>query len=172
MQRGASPARVRVHATACAEGLPEDWKYIRNDHRYGTWLEALIEVVGRLELTTLADLWLKNLVYTGLRDTDPSSGSIPGKELSSYNPNAGSPYADIRPAKLEGSREVIWLRADGRRTERGRHVTILSTPLRTDTAILAALTALHNQPRHRKTDGSAVGSFPQLSAYFWQRRYV
>jgi hypothetical protein len=70
-------------------GLPEDWKNIRNDFRYGTWLEALIEGKGRLELTTLADLWLKNLVYTGLRETDPSSGSIP-KELSSYYPNAGS----------------------------------------------------------------------------------
>ena len=64
-------------------GLPEDWKYIRNGFRYGTWLEALIEGKGRLELTTLADLWLKTLVYTGLRETDPSSGSIP-KEVSSY----------------------------------------------------------------------------------------
>src|ERR671920_2418708 len=126
-------------------GLPEDWKNIRNDFRYGTRLEALSEGKGRLELTTLADFWLKNLVYTGLREADPSSGSIP-KELSSYNPNAGSPYADIRPAKLEGSREVIWLRADGRRTERGyKGVTILSAPLRTDVAILAALTSLEGK---------------------------
>jgi hypothetical protein len=144
-------------------GLPEDWKYIRNDHRYGTWLEALIEGKGRLELTTLADLWLKNLVYTGLRDTDPSSGSI-SKELSSYNPNAGSPYADIRPAKLEDSREVIWLRADGRRTERGfKNVTILSTPRRTDTAILAALTALEGNPTApERLDDSAIEAFLRL----------
>jgi hypothetical protein len=144
-------------------GLPEDWKNIRNDFRFGTSLEALIEGKGRLDLTTLADLWLKKLVYTGLRETDPSSGSIP-KEWSSYYPNAGSPFADIRPAKLEDSREVIWLRVDGRRTERGfKSVTILSTPLRTDTAILAALTALEgNPPAPERLDDSAVEAFLRL----------
>jgi hypothetical protein len=145
-------------------GLPEDWKNIRNDFRHGTWLEALSEGKGRLELTTLADLWLKTLVYTGLRETDPSSGSIP-KEVSSYYPNAGSPYADIRPAKLEDSREVIWLRADGCRTERGfKNVTILSTPRRTDTAILAALTALEGKPppAPERLDDSAIEAFLRL----------
>jgi hypothetical protein len=93
----------------------------------------------------------------------PSSGSIP-KEVSSYYPNAGSPYADIRPAKVEDSREVIWLRADGRRTERGfKSVTILSTPLSTDTAILAALTALEgNPPAPERLDDSAVEAFLRL----------
>ena len=145
-------------------GLPEDWKNIRNDFRHGTWLEALIEGKGRLELTTLADFWLKNLVYTGLRETDPSSGSIP-KELSSYYPNAGSLYSDIRPAKLEDSREVIWLRADGHRTERGfKGVRILRTPLRTDTAIVAALTALEGNPppAPERLDESAVEAFLRL----------
>src|SRR5918999_1723092 len=145
-------------------GLPEDWKNIRNDFRYGTWLEALIEGRDRLELSTLADMWLKSLVDTGVRETDPSSGSIP-KEVSSYYPNAGSPYADIRPAKLEDSREVIWLRADGHRTERGfKGVRILRTPLRTDTAIVAALTALEGNPppAPERLDDSAIEAFLRL----------
>jgi hypothetical protein len=94
----------------------------------------------------LADLWVKKLAAIGLRETDPSSGSIP-KELSSYYPNAGPLYSNILPTKVEGSREVIWLRADGRRTDRGyKSVEILDTPLRTDTAILAALTSLEGEP--------------------------
>jgi hypothetical protein len=65
---------------------------------------------------------------------------------------------------LEDNREVIWLRADGRRTERGyKSVTILSTPLRTDTAILAALTALKGTHTVPETlDDSAIEAFLRL----------
>jgi hypothetical protein len=126
--------------------LPEDWKNIRGEFWGSTWLEAGIVGEGHIELTTLADLWLKKLAETGLREADPSSGSIP-KELTSYYPTAEPLHSNLLPAKLEDSREVIWLRADGRRTERGyKSVTILNIPLRTDTAILAALTSLEANP--------------------------
>ncbi len=144
--------------------LPEDWETIWGDFPSRIRLQAQLESPGRLELTTLAELWMQRLAYTGLHKTDPSSGSVP-KEPSYNHPNVGQFYSSTFPAKLEGSRKVIWLRADGRRTERGyKSVTILSAPLRTDVAILAALTSLEGKRiAPENLEDSAVEAFLKLS---------
>ena len=128
--------------------IPEDWKNIWNEPPDQRRFAALYKEGEqlRLHLPTLARSWLQTLTEVGLRDVDRSSGSPP-KELASYYPRAEPLHTDIYPAKLSDSREVLWLKPNGRRSKRGyRSVEVLDTPLQTNTAILAALTAVEAKP--------------------------
>lgn len=52
-------------------------------------------------------------------------------------------HADVVPIELKDSREVLWLKLNGRRSERGyKRAEVLDAFMSTDRAILAALTAL------------------------------
>jgi hypothetical protein len=127
------------------ESLPEDWKSIRDEDPFLVRAQAIVEGAGRLELSSLAAIWLRALSELGLTGIDPSTGSPP-KEADSYYPEADSLYADVVPVRLKGSREVLWVKLNGRRSEQGyRMVQILDTPLKTNMAILAALTALEGR---------------------------
>jgi len=130
--------------------IPEDWKNISDEppHRRRSAAFYQDEDDGRLHLhlPTLASSWLQKLTEVGLHEVDHSSGSPP-KEQASYYPRAEPLHTDIYPAKLSDSREVLWLKLNGRWSKRGyRSVEVLDTPLRTNTAILAALTALEAKP--------------------------
>jgi hypothetical protein len=122
--------------------IPEEWKNITDEHPNHRRFVAFAKGGGRLHLPTLARLWLQKLTDVGLYEVDRSSGSPP-KELASYYPRAEPLHTDIYSVKLSDSREVLWLKPNGRRSKRGyRSVEVLDTPLQTNTAILAALTAL------------------------------
>jgi hypothetical protein len=128
--------------------IPDDWTNISDEPPHRRRAAALYKDDGRLHLhlPTLARLWLQKLAEVGLYEIDRSSGSPP-KELASYYPRAEPLHTDIYPVKLSDSREVLWLKLNGRRSERGyRSVEVLDTPLRTNTSILAALTAVEAQP--------------------------
>jgi hypothetical protein len=122
--------------------VPEDWKghpfYKPFRHRIRTYLDA----DRRLDMPTLARSWLEELTYLGLRKVDPSGA--PPKEPSTYHYCGTDPFLEnIHPLKLEGSREVLSIKRNGLRTQWGyRSIEVLSEPLKTDTAILAAVTAL------------------------------
>jgi hypothetical protein len=123
--------------------VPEDWKRYpyqeRFSHRFRTYLDA----DGRLDLPVLAGSWLEELFYIGLQKVDPSSGAPPKEPSTSSHPRTDSPLEDIYPLRLEDSREVLWIRPNGLRMPWGyRRTEVLSTPLKTDTAILGAITAL------------------------------
>ena len=129
--------------------IPEDWKNISDEPPNRRRIAASYpEDDGGLplHLPTLARLWLQKLTEVGLYEVDRSSGSPP-KEQSSYYPRAEPLHTDIYPVKLSDSREVLWLKLNGRWSKRGyRSVEVLDTPLRTNTAILAALTAVEAKP--------------------------
>ena len=130
--------------------IPEDWKNISDEppHRQRSAAFYQDEDDGRLHLhlPTLASSWLQKLTEVGLHEVDRSSGSPP-KEQASYYPRAEPIHKDIYPVKLRDSREVLWLKLNGRWSKRGyRSVEVLDTPLRTNTAILAALTAVEAKP--------------------------
>jgi hypothetical protein len=134
------------------DSLPEDWKNILDEDPYLARAQAIDEGEGRLKLSTLAPIWLSILSGVGLRGIDPSTGSPP-KEEASYHPKAEPLYSRTLPVRLKGSREVLWLKLNGRRSEQGyRMIQILDTPLRTNAAILAALTSLEG----RKVDVDAL----------------
>jgi hypothetical protein len=127
------------------ESLPEDWKNLRDNDPLLARAQAIAEGEGRLKLSTLAHIWLHDLLEVGLKEIDSSTGSPP-KEAAPYSPEADSPYAGVVPARLKDSREVLWLKLNGPRSEQGyRMIRILDTPLKTNTAILAALTALEGR---------------------------
>lgn len=93
------------------------------------WLEELLRV-GYYGMRESPDLPLK-------RQAENLSG--PSRPL----PITGESY----PVRLEGSRQTLWLDLDGPRTDLGyREVRVTDEPLRTDTAIFCAATALEGRP--------------------------
>jgi hypothetical protein len=127
------------------ESLPDDWKSILDEDPYLARAQAIAEGEGRLEFSRLVAIWLGILSEVGLRGIDPSTGSPP-KEEATYHPKAEPLYSYTLPVRLNDSREVLWLKFNGRRSESGyRMIQILDTPLRTNLAILAALTALEGR---------------------------
>jgi hypothetical protein len=127
------------------ESLPEDWQSILDEDPYLARAQAIAEGEGRLKFSTLAPIWLSILSEVGLRGIDPSTGSPP-KEEATYHPKAWPLYSYTLPVRLKDSREVLWLKFNGPRSEEGyRMIQILETPLRTNLAILAALTALEGR---------------------------
>jgi len=127
------------------ESLPEDWKTILHEDPYLARAQAIAEGEGRLEFSRLVTIWLGILSEVGLRGIDPSTGSPP-KEEATYHPKAEPLYSYTLPGRLNDSREVLWLKFNGRRSEEGyRMIQLLDTPLRTNLAILAALTALEGR---------------------------
>ena len=122
--------------------IPESWK----NYPYGDPLRHRVSAVvshnGKLDLACLARLWLRELASVGLQEIDHSSGAPP-KEPASYYPRSEPLHSDVVPIKLEDSREVLWLKVNGRRSGQGyKRTEILTTFVSTDRAILAALTAL------------------------------
>jgi len=122
--------------------IPENWKNYPYDDPLRHWCATLIAHNGKFSLATLAQLWLKELANLGLQEIDRSTG-VPPKEPASYYPRCEPLHSDIVPIKLEDSREVLWLKLNGRRSGRGyKRAEVLDTFMSTDRAILAALTAL------------------------------
>jgi hypothetical protein len=123
--------------------IPESWKnYPYDDPQRHWWISAMVSHNGKLDLATLAQLWLQELANVGLQEIDRSSGAPP-KEPASYYPRSEPLHSDVVPIKLEDSREVLWLKLNGRRSARGyKRAEVLDTLMSTDRAILAALTAL------------------------------
>ncbi len=124
---------------------------------YLTRIHTLLEHEGQLHLPTLARMWLEKLTEVGLQNADCSSGAV-AKEPGSYRPRAESLYSDVYPIRLEGSREVVFIKLNGPRSEHGyKALEVLDTPLRTDKAILAALTTLEaRELDFRRMDDSFI----------------
>jgi hypothetical protein len=93
------------------------------------------------DLTVLVELWLEELHDIGLSALDPVS-QAPPKQGEVRGPEHSSPWSDARPVHV-GKGKALWLRFDGDRTEQGyRSISVSDEPLRTDSAIVAALAAL------------------------------
>jgi hypothetical protein len=101
-----------------------------------------LDTEGRFDMKTLAQSYLEKLLYVGLQKVDRSSGSPP-KESSTYYTETGTLPEGMYPLKIEDSREVLWIKLNGRRSEWGyKQIEVFNSPLKTDTAILGAITAL------------------------------
>jgi hypothetical protein len=129
---------------------PESWKNYPYDDPLRHWISVLVSHNGKLDLPSLARLWLHELANVGLQEIDRSSGAPP-KEPASYYPRSEPLHSEVVPIKLEGSREVLWLKLNGRRSGRGyKRAEVLDTSMSTDRAILAALTALEAKETNTK----------------------
>jgi hypothetical protein len=118
-------------------GSPRSWLY-----RLGTesWSD----------LSELARLWLNELNDVGLRTIDPLS-EAPQKQLNPRRPEMEPEEGQLYPARVDEHRQVFWLKLDGPRTSRGRKsgyksIKVFDRPLRTQMAIIGALTVLETGP--------------------------
>jgi hypothetical protein len=91
------------------ESLPEDWKNLRDNDPLLARAQAIAEGEGRLKLSTLAHIWLHDLLEVGLKEIDSSTGSPP-KEAAD---DAG---------ELEASRKELAKRLAARQAEKDRYV--------------------------------------------------
>jgi hypothetical protein len=102
------------------------------------------------DLSELARLWLNELNNVGLRTIDPLS-EAPQKQLNPRRPAMEPEEGQLYPTRVDKHRQVFWLKLDGRRTSRGvksgyKSIKVFDRPLRTQMAIIGALTVLETGP--------------------------
>jgi hypothetical protein len=98
-------------------------------------------------LDVLEKMWLRELRDVGLSKVDASTGVPPKAESHQVDRMSTPLQGDVRQVTLGKSRKGAWIAFDGPRTERGyMDIVVLAEPLRTETAIVAALTTLEASP--------------------------
>ena len=105
---------------------------------------------GMHDMRAFAREWLEELVRVGYHGMEKSLG-LPLKQQSKefFSPPGSRPiHGQSYPARVGEVGQIVWLKLDGPRSpERGyREISVSDEPLRTDAAILAALTALEGRP--------------------------
>ena len=104
---------------------------------------------GMEDMRAFAREWLEELVRVGYYGMEESLG-LPLKQQSGefFSPAGSRPIYGRVPARVGEIGQVVWLKLDGPRSpERGyREISVSDEPLRTDAAILAALSALEGRP--------------------------
>ena len=119
------------------QGFPD--KFDQHDIR-----QMLYEVGAKLfPLRILEELWLWELKEVRLSEVEPSAGAPPKAATPHGDQTTPTVDGDVRPVRLGGSLKKAWIKFDGPRTERGyKDIEVLDKPLRTEAAIIAALTIL------------------------------
>jgi hypothetical protein len=105
---------------------------------------------GMRDMRAFAREWLEELLRVGYYGMEESLG-LPFKQRSGdyFAPPKPLPlYGNAYPTRIAETGQTIWIRLDGPRSpERGyREISVSDEPLRTDAAIVAALTALEAKP--------------------------
>src|SRR5215211_4498366 len=95
----------------------------------------------------LVQMWLEQLRDVGLSKVDAPTGIPPKAESQQVDRTSPAHQGDVRQVRLGKSRKGAWIMFDEPRAERGyMDIRVLAEPLRTETAIVAALTALEASP--------------------------
>ena len=108
----------------------------------GDEVRSILYVLGAssFPLRVLQEMWLQELGDVGLGEVGPSPGAPPKAGPAHRMPVT---EGEMHPVRLGKSRKVAWISFDGPRTRHGhRDVEVLDQPLRTEAAIIAALTVL------------------------------
>ncbi|MDX5895285.1 hypothetical protein [Rubrobacter radiotolerans] len=104
---------------------------------------------GLPDFRAFAQEWLEELARVGYYGMEESLG-LPLKQQAEDFSSPPKPlplYGEAYPVRLGDTGQTVWLDLDGPRSERGyREIVVSEEPLRTDKAILAALTALEGRP--------------------------
>jgi hypothetical protein len=113
-----------------------------------------------------AEQWLSELAragYRGMATVDYRDGvlRLPNRQRADNKSAISEPLAEVEdayPVHFENSRQVLWLYLEGERSlDRGyREVRVSDEPLRTDKAILAAVTAMEGQVLELDRLGAAL----------------
>jgi hypothetical protein len=129
---------------------------MNEDVDYDPWVDAPDELdpaelremlyesgIKSFPLDVLEKMWLRELRDVGLSKVDASTGIPPKAESHQVDRMSPPLQGDVRQVTLGESRKGVWIILDGPRTQRGyMDIVVLAEPLRTETAIVAALTIL------------------------------
>ena len=152
-QRRWNPGRTR-RCQAVAEQLSsyKPWQHLPWNGDLDAYREDLYEgmAFGLPDLPAFARQWLEELVRVGYHGIQEPLGLPPKRhpEASSVPAPQQIPlHGEAYPVRFEDARQGLWLRLDAGRSGRGyRNIVVSDAPLRTDRAIIAALTALEGRP--------------------------
>ncbi len=105
---------------------------------------------GLPDFRAFAQEWIEELARVGYYGMEESLG-LPLKQQADdfFSPPRPLPlYGDAYPVRLGDTRQTVWISLDGPRSpEWGyREIVVSEEPLRTDKAILAAVTAMEGRP--------------------------
>lgn len=129
---------------------------------------------GLPDVRAFAREWLEELLRVGYHGMEESLGLPLKQRAAAYSDPPGSLPLDgeAYPTRLGDSRQAVWVQLDGPRSpERGyREIFVSGEPLRTDAAILAALTALEVRPLDPDLLREVLPSIlPLRGESFWDR---
>jgi hypothetical protein len=133
---------------------------MNEDVDYDPWVDAPDELdpaelremlyesgIKSFPLDVLEKMWLRELRDVGLSKVDAPTGIPPKAESHQVDRMSPPLQGDVRQVTLGESRKGVWIILDGPRTQRGyMDIVVLAEPLRTETAIIAALTILEASP--------------------------
>jgi hypothetical protein len=129
---------------------------------------------GMRDMRAFAREWLEELLRVGYYGMEESLG-LPFKQRSGdyFAPPKPLPlYGNAYPTRIAQTGQTIWIRLDGPRSpEHGyREISVSDEPLRTDAAIVAALSALEGRTFDLDTLRSVLAfSMPLRGESFWDR---
>jgi hypothetical protein len=129
---------------------------------------------GMRDMRAFAREWLEELLRVGYYGMEASLG-LPFKQRSGdyFAPPKPLPfYGNAYPTRIAETGQTIWIRLDGPRSpEHGyREISVYDEPLRTDAAIVAALSALEGRTFDLATLRSVLAlSMPLCGESFWDR---
>jgi hypothetical protein len=141
----------RLLVSSAAPEKPWDREpYNGNEEHYREDLYNGVAFAAK-DLRWFADKWLEELRRVGYRGVGGPSG-LPLKQRIDYSAISRPAFlpsdGDAYPIRFDNTRQVLWLQVNGKRSsDRGyREVRVADEPVRTDEAILAALTAMEGRP--------------------------
>ncbi len=172
--------RLLVAASPAAPEKPWDREpYNGNEEHYREDLYNGVAFAAT-DLRRFADKWLEELGRVGYRGVGGPSG-LPLKQRKDYStisrPASLPPDGDAYPIRFENTKQVLWLQVNGKRSsKRGyREVRVADEPVRTDEAILAALTVMEGRSidsrRLRKALAELNLSSERSMLDHWQEAY-
>jgi hypothetical protein len=128
---------------------------------------------GFSDLRAFACEWLEELLRVGYYGMEESLG-LPLKQQAGNLSTVPKPlplFGEAYPVRIGDAGQVFWLQLDAGRSERGyRNVAISDEPLRTDKAIIAAMTALEGRPMDAERLGKALPEvIPAYGESVWDR---
>lgn len=158
------------------EGRTDPWNYppwYGDTEAYREDLYAGM-AFGLPDVRAFAREWLEELLRVGYYGMEESLGLSLKQRAGEYSapPRPLPLYGEAYPIRLGDTRQTVWIQLDGPRSSgRGyREIFVSDEPLRTDAAILAALTALEVRPLNLGLLREVLPSIlPLRGESFWDR---
>jgi hypothetical protein len=182
---------VGGHGSALQSFVPrevEPWDEQPFDGSLDSYLEELYGGMAYTyadELPEFAGRWLEELARVGYRSMttvrrEDGERPLPNKQQADpfWDSAVSRPLSveeGAYPVTFENSRQILWLQLEGERSRRRgyKEVRVSDRPLRTDEAILAALTVLEGKQVDARQvrealDASSIDLNVSLTGQFWE----